>query len=67
MARSWNRLELISAATRLFLASWLVVLGIIYGIAALGYTHPPSKEWTYMAFAIVFVRVATIVARKGLI
>ena len=49
-------------AVRLVLSLWLVLVGVVFGIAALGYTSPPSRQWWYMAMALLCVKVGLTIA-----
>lgn len=58
----------LAKGARWVIATWLVLVGIVYAVQALGLTSSRvSLEWTWMAFAIVCLKVATLIARDGLI
>ena len=58
----------LAKGVRLILATWLVLVGIIYGVQALGLTGARvTLEWTWMVLAIVCIKVATQIARAGFI
>ena len=58
----------LAKGVRLILATWLVLVGIVYGLQAVGATSSRvTLEWTWMVMAIVCIKVATQIAREGLI
>lgn len=59
---------MVAKGVRLILATWLALVGIVYALQALGATSAQvTPEWTWMALAIVCLKVATQIAREGLI
>ncbi len=52
------------AACRLVLSVWLVLVGVVFGIAAVGYTSPPTRQWWHMAMALLCVKVGMLIASE---
>ena len=50
---------------RWIIATWLVMVGVVYGLAAIGATSsPPTRQWGWMASAIICVKVGMLVAKE---
>ena len=61
-------MNVLAKGVRLILATWLVLVGVVYALQAIGATSSRvTPEWTWMALAIVCLKVATQIAREGLI
>ena len=58
-------METVHLLVRWVLATWLVLIGIIYAVASLGLTpQPPDKHWGYMGLAILCVKVGQLIATE---